>query len=443
MTMSITVAMQKGFEESMKEMVKELACGLSSKYGVDEVELLENMSSMLSIKIASKSVRASSKCREDESKEEESKPSFFLPWCGSYRSGWCMALRPNGGLYSQCTVGVRDAGEQCESCKRKGMPSPSEEERSSDEWTYKTKRPLRYANWLSKKGITAEAARAEAAKFGLEIPEMEMEMEIRQRGRPRKTAAVSDSESDSEGGPVRRKRGRPSKKEESEDLFASILASQEKEEAKPEVKVEKKEKVSKPKIGELRAELKALGLSTEGKKGELMARLEEWKKGEQAEASPEMDLTATVVPEAGPEIDLTATVVPEAGPEIDLTGAVLPDCGPKMELTASEMDLTGTVVPEASPEIDLTATVKPYAGQEMDLTKTVVAVPVMSQELQEEIFGEETEDEEEPTAVKPFIHDGVKYLKSEDNDLYDPETMEHIAYWNGEKVEDLEEEEEE
>jgi hypothetical protein len=106
------------------------------------------------------------------------------------------------------------------------------------------------------------------------------------------------------------------------------------------------------------------------------------------------------------------------------------------------MDLTATVKPEASPEIDLTTTVVPEASPEMDLTKTVVAVPVMNEELQEEIFGEETEDEEEATAVKPFIHDGVKYLKSEDNDLYDAETMEHIAYWNGETVEELEEEEE-
>ena len=419
--MTITVAMQKGFEESMKEMVKELACGVSSKYGLDERELIEGMSSMLSIKIASKRVGSSSNCRVDEAKEEETKPSFFLPWCGSYRIGWCMALRPNGGLYSQCTVGVRNAGDKCESCKRKGMPSPAAGARSSDEWTYKTKRPMRYANWLSKKGITAEAARAEAAKFGLEIPELEMKMEIRQRGRPRKTAAVSDSESDSEGVPVRRKRGRPSKKEGSEDLFASILASQEKEEAKPEVKVEKKERVSKPKIGELRAELKALGLSTEGKKGELIARLDEWKNNEHSEASPEMDLTATVVREAGPEMDLTATVVREAGPEMDLTATVKPEAGP-------EMDLTATVKPEAGPEIDLTEAVKPEAAK--------------SEELQEELFGEETEDEEGPTAVKPFIHGGVKYLKSEENDLYDPETMEHIAYWTGETVEELEEEEE-
>jgi hypothetical protein len=439
--MSITVAMQKGFEESMKEMVKELAWGLSSTYGLDEGELLERMSSMLSIKIASKSVGSSSSSssnrRVDE--EKESKPSFFLPWCGSYRSGWCMGLRPNGGLYSQCTVGVRAEGERCESCKRKGMPSPAAGARSSDEWTYKTKRPMRYANWLSKKGITAEAARAEAAKFGLEIPELEMKMEIRQRGRPRKTAAVSDSESDSEGGPVRRKRGRPSKKEKSgsdgDDLFASILASQEKEEGKPEVKVEKKEKVSKPKIGELRAELKALGLSTEGKKGELMARLEEWKNNEHSEASPEMDLTATVVPEVSPEMELTATVKPEAGPEMELTATVKPEAGP-------EMDLTATVKLEAGPEIDLTGAVKPEASPGMELTATVKPEAVVNVEMKEEVYEEETEDEEEATAVKPFIHDGVKYLKSEDNDLYDPETMEHIAYWNGETVEELEEEEE-
>ena len=40
----------------------------------------------------------------------------------------------------------------------------------------------------------------------------------------------------------------------------------------------------------------------------------------------------------------------------------------------------------------------------------------------------------------PFEHAGVKYLKDDENYLYDPETEEEVGFWNGSEVEELEEE---
>jgi len=56
----------------------------------------------------------------------------------------------------------------------------------------------------------------------------------------------------------------------------------------------------------------------------------------------------------------------------------------------------------------------------------------------EESYDADTDAEDEPVKAEPFEFDGVKYLKDEENDLYDPETMEHIAWWDGSSVQEVE-----
>ena len=53
------------------------------------------------------------------------------------------------------------------------------------------------------------------------------------------------------------------------------------------------------------------------------------------------------------------------------------------------------------------------------------------------------EEYEEETSVKVWVHEGVKYLRSSDNDLYDPDTQDHIGVWNEdtEEIEEVEDDE--
>merc|ERR1711871_598987 len=54
----------------------------------------------------------------------------------------------------------------------------------------------------------------------------------------------------------------------------------------------------------------------------------------------------------------------------------------------------------------------------------------ITEEPQEEVDGD--------LQLVPFEHAGVKYLKDDENYLYDPETEEEVGFWNGSEVEELE-----
>ena len=58
---------------------------------------------------------------------------------------------------------------------------------------------------------------------------------------------------------------------------------------------------------------------------------------------------------------------------------------------------------------------------------------------------EEDDYEDEETKVVVWIHEGAKYLRSSENDLYDPDTQEHIGVWNEEtqEIDEVEDDEEE
>ena len=460
--MTISAAMERGFEGALKTTLEEVATMLSSKYSLDRDEVWSYLSEKMSVTRSrpSSSTKKTKKSSGEKSQAQSEKPSFFLPWCGSYRSGWCQALKPSGGLYSQCTTEMTSGERVCTTCARKDAPCPSAEERSSPDWTHNNKRPIRYANYLEKKGITLEAAQAEAAKFGVTIPESELVIEVRQRGRPRKTAAVSDSsDSESEGTPKpRRKRGRPAKKSASqEDLFASIMASQaaagfEVESPEPVVNMVAEpapvatepfpemhgpspapppaaaaleapaepapEEMEAPapeapnpekmKVAELRAALKSRGLETKGKKAELVARLSK-ALSDDVEASP----VEEPVPE--PSSQMTDEMVD-----------MLPNGSPSwlMESVSQE--------PEPESETDKLLMSLPEMA-------SVAPSPAPAAEMVEESYDADTDVEDKPVKAVPFEFDGVTYLKDAENDLYDPETMDHIAWWDGTSVQDLEE----
>ena len=479
--------MERGFEGALKTTLEEVATMLSSKYSLDRDEVWSYLSEKMSVTRA----RASSSTKKssgEKSQAQSEKPSFFLPWCGSYRSGWCQALKPSGGLYSQCTTEMTSGERVCTTCARKDAPCPSAEERSSDGWTHNNKRPIRYANYLEKKGITQEAAQTEAAKFGVTIPESELVIEVRQRGRPRKTAAVSDSsDSESEGTPKpRRKRGRPAKKSApQEDLFATIMASQAAEELAPgatepnagldgpaapvpppvaneaeiaeavvvvkslaEALAAEAPNPQKMKVAELREALKSRGLETKGKKAELVARLSnalsddvepsQVEESVPEPSSPMTDEMVDMLPNGSPAWMMESVSPEQNSEEASLMESTMP---PSLEVM-SESDKLLTSLPEmaavAPPPAAAVVASSPEAAVVAPPPAVVATTPAPAAEMVEESYDAETDGEDEPVKAEPFEFDGRKYLKDEENDLYDPETMEHIAWWDGSSVQEVE-----
>ena len=152
-----------------------------------------------------------------------SKPSCLMPFCGEERAEWCCGVKPNHGLYTQCTKARPSDGVYCKVCARQAENSSSglpmggdirERVAKGAEWRDpKGRAPTTIATVLAKKaqfsGVTMEQVAAECCKFGWTMPESEAVVQVTQRGRPKKVVEVSDTDSE-DGTP--RKRGRPKKK---------------------------------------------------------------------------------------------------------------------------------------------------------------------------------------------------------------------------------------
>jgi hypothetical protein len=157
--------------------------------------------------------------KKNQGKEEEgggTKPSVPLPFCGVIKDDWCLGVRLNHGLHSQCTNGRDGLGDYCKTCQKGAENSASGQppygdmrDRAKYGLDYrnpKGKQTSCFANVAEKLGIDLAKAKAEAAKLGWEIPADQLMKIEKKRGRPSKAAESSGE------GVVKKKRGRKKKK---------------------------------------------------------------------------------------------------------------------------------------------------------------------------------------------------------------------------------------
>ena len=184
--------MRIGMEAAMKSVLEEVVNKLSEKYEFDAEEAMEVLG-VVTFKKPKKSKKVQ------------------LPWCGMVIPNCCQALKVNKGLHSQCLNDKVEEGEFCKSCQKdadKNGGTPSKGTASAridpDYTDAKGKAPVNYGNYMKKEGITREAAEAEAAKWGVTIPEEQFLVVDTKKGRKKKDAS-SDTETEdtaSEAGSV-------------------------------------------------------------------------------------------------------------------------------------------------------------------------------------------------------------------------------------------------
>ena len=184
--------MRIGMEAAMKSVLEEVVNKLSEKYEFDAEEAMEFLG-VVTFKKPKKSKKVQ------------------LPWCGMVILNCCQALKVNKGLHSQCLNDKVEEGEFCKSCQKdadKNGGTPSKGTASAridpDYTDAKGKAPVNYGNYMKKEGITREAAEAEAAKWGVTIPEEQFLVVDTKKGRKKKDAS-SDTETEdtaSEAGSV-------------------------------------------------------------------------------------------------------------------------------------------------------------------------------------------------------------------------------------------------
>jgi len=186
--------MRIGMEAAMKSVLEEVVNKLSEKYEFNAEEAME----FLGLGLVT-------------FKKPKKPKKVQLPWCGMVIPNCCQALKVNKGLHSQCLNDKVEEGEFCKSCQKdadKNGGTPSKGTASAridpDYTDAKGKAPVNYGNYMKKEGITREAAEAEAAKWGVTIPEEQFLVVDTKKGRKKKDAS-SDTETEdtaSEAGSV-------------------------------------------------------------------------------------------------------------------------------------------------------------------------------------------------------------------------------------------------
>ena len=241
---------------------------LSEKYGfsIDEATRTIGLDDISVKKAPIKRARKTSEESEPKPKKAPKakvvKPKFALPWTGDVNPSLCKGIKSNNFLFTQCSSNPETDGERyCKTCQKQanensnGKPSGGtvEDRLAVSPLDYvgpKDKvKVFPYGNFLQKKGISRENAIAEAAKFGIEIPEYQFVVQERKRGRPKKndtTAAASDTSSGSETDATQEKKPKKKttkKKEPSDDeMFQAMQEKKKVLKKKKEKPVEKKEK---------------------------------------------------------------------------------------------------------------------------------------------------------------------------------------------------------
>ena len=315
--MTMTAGVERGLRTAVLEFTREAVIELCRRGlltgSADEALEALNLDSCKAVSSRSK---ASTK-REAKSSGggRTKKPSMIVPCCGEVVNDWCMGVKFNHGLHTQCTNGPLSSGEYCKTCQKQadcsatGKPPYGDiRVRVSEGVEYrdpKGKLTLPYANVAEKMGLDIDAAKVEASKFGWTIPDSQLTKRITKRGRPAKSAAVSDTDSETSEKPAPKKRGRKPKKKVAkatdEDQIAALVAEAYEEETKvsksPKMTAEEKEAAKAAKVAEKEAAKAAKVAEKEAAKAAKLAEKEAAKAAKVAKKPVKKTTEKVVAPE--------------------------------------------------------------------------------------------------------------------------------------------------
>jgi hypothetical protein len=209
-------------------------CG--DRYNFDAEEAIV-MLGLSSVEVVHSSKGRSSFSVSKKERIEVVKASFPLPFNGECNDSKCCGLRQNNGLYTQCQVARKGEKRYCKTCEaqadKNGNGKPDygtiEDRLAVDIFDYvdpRGIRPVGYKKIMKKLKITEEQVLEEAGKLNI-IINMQHFSEVEEPRRGRKANPLKEAKVKAEG-----KKGRPKKTKkvleiegESEDLFASLVAS--------------------------------------------------------------------------------------------------------------------------------------------------------------------------------------------------------------------------
>ncbi len=271
--MSLQVIMSAAVENGIRNASVDFAIGVINQLSKEgalscSVDEAIRMFDFDGVKVASRRSAAMKKVRASQKSSGKpaaatvrTKPEMVLPFCGVVEPSWCMGVRFNHGLHTQCTNGPMNGGRYCKTCQKSAANSASGKPQYGDiedrltgallEYRDpKGKLTTCYANVAKKLKLDLGRAQEVAQAFGWEIPQDQLEVIKKKTGRP-----ASNKPKKKAG-----KKGRPAKVKAPEQLSMDdqiaklvaeaaddVLSVASSNESKKVVRIKKAKKAKKPK----------------------------------------------------------------------------------------------------------------------------------------------------------------------------------------------------
>jgi flagellar biosynthesis GTPase FlhF len=390
MSMSMKGSMMSSMERMLTEACERTIAACAEKYGFSK----EEASRELKIELLDKEKVVKEKVvKEKVVKEKVVKERRIpLPFIGEKIEGCCEGLCSAYGLYNQCRNKKEEGKLLCKKCEKEkecGDLCGTMDERIEGGESFRGKkgvRPSNYKKVMEKQGWSKEEVIGEGLKVGIVIREEYLSVEYWKRGRPKKEVSSVTSSSE-------KKRGRPKKEEKkvevnvTEDLFSSLMT----EAISATICEDKDKEKENEEMSDLSDEDSMVSEKKEKEK-------EKKERNEMKEAEKESKEAGKKAKEEAKKAAKEAKKAEkEAAKEAKKAGKVSKKVEKKEESSISS-----------------------------------------SSEVEEEV-------KEKTVTVKKFTHEGVTYLRSSENILYDLKTQEVIGMWNEstQKIDECELEEEE
>ncbi len=429
-TVTLSAAMERALRTAFVEMGDAMLTSLAEHYKMD-MEEMRRVSGVCDL-VVTKSVKTTTAKKERKSvpkKEKKPVPSMPLPFTGVVNEEACYGIRLNHGLHTQCFNDKVDGMDYCKTCVKHA------EKNANGKPTYgdirdrtecplleyrdpKGKQTLPYINVVEKLGLDMDAVKAEADKFGVEIPEEHLVKRETKRGRPKKDSpSVSDTSSDVS---QPKKRGRPKKEKHVESVVGDDLLTALKNAQADAKKVSEAKKVSDAKKVSGSATPESTTSNKSGGSGGRTRLSDEEKKAREEAKATEKQRKADEKAAAKAKKDAEKAEAAKAKAEKDAEKAAA-----KAKKDAEKAEAAKAKAKKDAEKADA-------PKKETEISDAEAEAQYGGCAAGEAMAKAEAEKEDDSVKVKKFEWNGVTYLRTADNVLYDVETQELIGIYDPE-----------
>lgn len=468
-SVTFTAAMERALQSLYTEMGTDMLTRVSEHFKLDKDDVIR-VSGLTDITVKKAEKKTVKKVSAPKPAKKE-KPCVPLPFVGKIDENSCLGIKFNHQLHTQCTNTRVGSSDYCKTCGKQAEANATHKPNYGDirerlecgllEFKdYKGIQTLPYINVINKMKLDTDKAMAEAAKFGVNIPEEHMVAREITRGRKKKTDSDSDASSTTSSvkkGPGRPKTVKPVVVDAESDLLSQLKAAKKEDVSKGETDNESTSSGSSSKGSKLTPEEKALRKAQrEAKKLEREAIKQAEKEQRKAQREAEK-LERQAIKQA--ERDAIKKAKEEASKKIKEAAKKAKEEAAMKAKEAKEQAKTSTKaksVTVSEPKSDDSAVVNEpetetemYAGcaagieaakaealkknTEKSNTEKSHSIEVNdddSVESENDSVELEEEEAEDELDVEEFDLDGKTYLKTSDNVLFDNDTHEPVGIFN-------------